>query len=119
MGLRVAPGTSRTCLRVLDHDPLEDVRHVLGGVDCSLEAFEQVLPADHDHRVDPIVEQRCDRLARDPVSGREYLGQARHLLASYARGTGGAVRGYAAATSSPRRYVSPARNCSSSSWSIE
>ena len=42
---------------VLDHDSLEDVRHMLGGVDRVLEALEQVLPADHDHRVDTAVEQ--------------------------------------------------------------
>src|SRR4051794_21724077 len=43
---------------VLDDDALEDVRRVLGGVDRGLEALEDVLPADDDHRVDAVVEQR-------------------------------------------------------------
>src|SRR3954464_3099267 len=47
---------------VLDHDALERVRHVLAGVDGFLEALEDVLPADHDHRVDAVVEQRGDRV---------------------------------------------------------
>src|SRR5918992_1861252 len=55
-------------LGVLDRDALEDVRHVLGGVDRLLEAFEDVLPPDHDHRVDAGVEQRGDRLTGDPVA---------------------------------------------------
>src|SRR5829696_6289684 len=55
-------------LRVLDDDALEDVGHVLGGVDRLLEAFEDVLPADYHHRIDAVVEQRRDRLARDPVA---------------------------------------------------
>src|SRR5215207_4333437 len=55
-------------LRVLDDDALEDVRHVLGGVDRLLEALEDVLPADHDHRVDARVEQRRDRLTGDAVA---------------------------------------------------
>ena len=38
------------------------------GVDRRLEALEQVLPADHDHRIDAAVEQRRDRLAGDPVA---------------------------------------------------
>src|SRR3954447_10363908 len=55
-------------LRVLDHNALEDVGHLLGGVDRGLEALVDVLPADHDHRVDPVVEERRHRLARDPVA---------------------------------------------------
>src|SRR5215208_484248 len=39
--------------RVFDDDALEDVGHVLGGVDGVLEPLEDVLPADHDHGVDP------------------------------------------------------------------
>src|SRR3954471_2285735 len=39
---------------VLDHDALERVRHVLAGVDGFFEPLEDVLPADHDHRVDPV-----------------------------------------------------------------
>ena len=33
-----------------------------------LEALVDVLPADHDHRVDAVVEQRGKRLALDPVA---------------------------------------------------
>src|SRR5215218_1268622 len=55
-------------LRVLDDDPFEDVRHVLRGIDGLLEPLEDVLPANHDHRIDAVVEQRGDRLARDPVA---------------------------------------------------
>src|SRR5918999_1043060 len=57
-----------SALGVLDHDALEDVRHVFGGVDRLLEALEDVLPADHHHRIDAVVEQRGDRLARDAVA---------------------------------------------------
>src|ERR671918_3163673 len=74
MTVRSSPSTSATypvaaapALGILDHDALEDVRHVLGGVDGLLEALEDVLPADHDHGVDAGVEQRGDRLAGDPV----------------------------------------------------
>ena len=48
--------------------PDERVRDALGRVDRLLEALEQVLPADHDHRVDAVVEQRGDRLAHDAVA---------------------------------------------------
>src|SRR5919204_1848823 len=54
--------------RVLDHDALEDVRRGLGRVDGALEDGEDVLPADHDHRVDPVREQRRDGVARQPVA---------------------------------------------------
>src|SRR3954466_2151927 len=47
---------------VLDHDALERVRHVLAGVDGFFEPLEDVLPADHDHRVDAVVEQGRDRV---------------------------------------------------------
>src|SRR3954466_1002319 len=50
-------------LRVLDDDALERVRHVLAGVDGLFEALEDVLPPDHDHRVDAVVEQRRDGVA--------------------------------------------------------
>src|SRR4051812_21241547 len=53
---------------VLDDDALEDVRRLLGGVDPVLEALEDVLPADHHHRVDPALEQRGQCLAHDAVS---------------------------------------------------
>src|SRR5437868_4852298 len=55
-------------LRVLDYDALEDVRHVLGGVDRLLQALEQILPSDYDHRVDAAVEQRGHGLTRDPIA---------------------------------------------------
>src|SRR5437588_396005 len=63
-------------LRVLDHDPLEDVRGALGGVDRVLESLKDILPPDHDHRVDPDLEQGRDRLAHDPVG---LVLQAMHL----------------------------------------
>src|SRR4051794_25474646 len=53
---------------VLDHDALERVRHVLAGVDGFFEALEDVLPADHDHRVDAVVEEGGDRVAARPVA---------------------------------------------------
>src|SRR3954447_1319753 len=55
-------------LGVLDDDALEQVRHVLAGVDRVLEAVEDVLPADDHHGVDPAFEQRGDRLAAHPVA---------------------------------------------------
>src|SRR3954466_16014591 len=55
-------------LRVLDDDALEQVGHVLAGVDRVLEAVEDVLPADDHHRVDPPFEQRGDGLAAHPVA---------------------------------------------------
>src|SRR5919201_3009279 len=54
--------------RVLDHDPLEDVCRGLGRVDGALEDGEDVLPADHNHRVDPVREQRRHRVAVQPVA---------------------------------------------------
>src|SRR4051794_26164592 len=53
---------------VLEHDRLEHVRTLLGRVDPALEPLVDVLPADHGHRVDAVVEQRGHRLARDPVA---------------------------------------------------
>src|SRR4051794_21909385 len=55
-------------LLVLDDDALEDVRHRLGGVDPVLEALEDVLPADHQHRVDAALEQRGEGLAEHAVA---------------------------------------------------
>src|SRR4051794_14904499 len=55
-------------LRVLDDDALEDVRDRLGGVDRVLEPLVDVLPADHDHRVDAALEQSGGRLAGDAVA---------------------------------------------------
>src|SRR4051795_13780034 len=57
-----------TSSAVLDDDALEHVRYPLAGVDRLLEPLEQVLPADHDHRIDAALEQRRDRLADDPVA---------------------------------------------------
>src|SRR4051794_25399383 len=51
-------GVRRRPLGVLDRDPLDDVRDRLGRVDPRLEALVDVLPADHDHRVDAVVEER-------------------------------------------------------------
>jgi hypothetical protein len=53
---------------VLDDDALEDVRHVLGGVDRVLEALVEVLPPDHDHRIDAVAEQRGHRLPAHAVA---------------------------------------------------
>src|SRR4051812_30197924 len=53
---------------VLDDYSLENVRDRLAGVDRVLEALVDVLPADHDHRVDAVVEQRSHRLARHAVA---------------------------------------------------
>ena len=39
----------------------------LAGVDGRLERLEDVLPADHDHRVDPVDEEVGERRALDPV----------------------------------------------------
>ena len=40
----------------------------LAAVDRLLERLEDVLPADHDHRIDPLGEQRRDRLSRQAVA---------------------------------------------------
>src|SRR5215210_1862594 len=53
---------------VLDDDALEDVRRRLAGVDGVLQTLEDVLPADHEHRVDPALEQGGQRLADDTVA---------------------------------------------------
>src|SRR5919112_315649 len=53
---------------VLDHDALERVRHVLAGVDGLFEALEDVLPANHDHRIDAVVEERRDRVPARAVA---------------------------------------------------
>ena len=55
-------------LGVLDDDALDDVGDVLGRVDRALEDGEDVLPADHDHRVDAAGEERGDGVAVDPVA---------------------------------------------------
>src|SRR5215208_1779146 len=53
---------------VLDHDAFENVRDALGGVDGLLQALVDVLPADDDHRVDPVVEERGHGFATDAVA---------------------------------------------------
>src|SRR5215204_269226 len=53
---------------VLDGDALEDVRHALRRVDRVLEPLEDVLPADHQHGVDPGLEQRGERLADHAIA---------------------------------------------------
>src|SRR3954468_15092600 len=55
-------------LRVFDDDSLDEGRHVLAGVDGLFEALEDVLPPDHDHGVDAVVEQRGDRVPARPVA---------------------------------------------------
>src|SRR4051812_13372203 len=62
------PACLRRPSRVLDHDVLEDVRHGLRRVDRRLEAVVDVLPADHDHRVDAVLEERCQGLAHQAVA---------------------------------------------------
>src|SRR5690348_2065731 len=57
MTRRMSPLIS-TSLGVLDHDAFEDESDALGGVDRILEQLEDVLPANHDHGVDPVLEQR-------------------------------------------------------------
>src|SRR3954469_16246996 len=83
---------------VLQDDRLEHVRALLGGVDPALEALVDVLPADDRHRVDPVIEERGDRLAGHAVTvvleavdlDREVrevaeVAQARHRLLDLAR----------------------------------
>ena len=54
--------------RVLDEDVADAVRGGLAGVDRVLERLVDVLPADHDHRVDAVVlEEARARRARDVV----------------------------------------------------
>ena len=60
------PSASR--YRFLMMMPSSVLHGLLRRVDRLLEALEDVLPADHHHRVDPVVEQRRDRLAVDPVA---------------------------------------------------
>src|SRR3954471_14888504 len=84
---------------VLQDDGLEHVGAQLRGVDAALEALVDVLPADHGHRVDAVVEQRRHRLAGHAVAVvleavdldrvvRQVaeVAQARHGLLDLARG---------------------------------
>src|SRR5512143_4061609 len=54
--------------RILYRYALENLGGVLCRVDRVLEHREHVLPADHDHRVDPVGEERGDRVGGDPVA---------------------------------------------------
>ena len=49
-------------------DALEHVGDVLAGVDAGLERGEDVLPADDDHRIDAVGEERRDAVAADAVA---------------------------------------------------
>src|SRR3954454_15252762 len=52
----------------LHADALQHVRDVLAGVDGRFERLEDVLPADHDHRIDAGDEERWDRVAAQAVA---------------------------------------------------
>ena len=52
----------------LERDPLEHVRDRLTRVHGGLQRLEDVLPADHDHRVDAPREQRGDAVALQAVA---------------------------------------------------
>ena len=53
-------------LRVLDDDVRDHVRGRLAGVEPAFERLVDVLPANHDQRVDALVaEQRGERVAQD------------------------------------------------------
>jgi hypothetical protein len=54
--------------RRLDGDPTQQMRHAVARVDPILDPLEDVLPADHHHRVHPAVEQRRQALAEQPVA---------------------------------------------------
>src|ERR1700761_1416996 len=53
---------------LFQRDSLEHVCDRLACVDGRLERLEDVLPADHDHRVDPAGEQRCDAVSLQAVA---------------------------------------------------
>src|SRR3954470_16320300 len=57
-----------TSSAVLDDYALDDLGGRLGRVDRLLEHREHVLPADYDHRVDPVGEERGDGVTGDPVA---------------------------------------------------
>src|SRR5262245_51929592 len=67
---RITPESTTTPSpsRVFDDYALEYLGRGLGGVDRLLEHREHVLPADHDHRVDAVGEERGDGVAGDPVA---------------------------------------------------
>ena len=56
-------------LRVLDDNVRDHVGGCLTGVEATLERLIDVLPADHDQRVDAVVpEQRCESLTEEKVT---------------------------------------------------
>ena len=55
-------------LGALDRHRAQHVRDAVAGVDALLDALEDVLPADHDHRVDAALEQGRQPLAQQPVA---------------------------------------------------
>ena len=77
------PRRARSALRVLDEDVADAVRGRLARVDRVLERLVDVLPADHDHRVDPVVlEEARARGARDLVASVLDLLDRDHALPS-------------------------------------
>jgi hypothetical protein len=53
---------------LLYDDALKHVRDALAAVDRLLETVEDVLPSDHDHRVDSLGEEGSERLAGDSIA---------------------------------------------------
>ena len=74
---RYRPGPSRRSGAPAQADALEHVGDVLARVDARLERLEDVLPADHDHRVDAVGEQRRDAVAADAGRPRSPGGGSR------------------------------------------
>ncbi len=80
--LEIAPGPARRMVRAdrrgpapaerllggLDGDPAQHVRHAVAGVDALFDPLEDVLPADHHHRVDPALEEGGEALAQQAVA---------------------------------------------------
>ena len=65
------PATARrrdSPLRVLDDDALDAVAGGAAAVDAGLQRIVDVLPAEHEHRVDRVVEQRGESVAVEPVA---------------------------------------------------
>ena len=62
-------GRAQCALRVLDDDVRDHVGSRLAGVERTLKRLVDVLPADHDQRVDTVAaEQRRERVAEQPVA---------------------------------------------------
>ena len=84
----------------LERDPLEHVRDRLARIDGGLERLEDVLPADHDHRVDAAGEQRGHGVALQTIAvvlQAMDLDQVRRSVRHHRRAGSAAPRG------SPRR----------------